>query len=107
MPSTKPVLKIRLAPEEKAAIEAAAREAGLSASQFVLQCSLRKGARFTERADLLLLNLIERAITAVEQIVADQGEDTSPVTVASNLVKADRLIADIDKLRAMFGGHRP
>lgn len=106
MPSTKPVLKIRLDPEEKTAIEDAARDAGLSVSQFVLQCGLRKGARFTERTDLLILNLTERAVAAVERIVADQADDTSPVVVASNLAKADRLIADIGKLRAMFGGAR-
>ena len=106
MPSTKPVLKIRLDPEEKTAIEDAARDAGLSVSQFVLHCILRKGARFTERTDLLVLNLTERAIVAVEQIVIDQADDTSPVVVASNLAKADRLIADIGKLRAMFGGAR-
>lgn len=104
MPSTKPVMKIRLDPEEKAAIEAAAREAGLSVSQFVLQCSLRKGARFTQRTDLLVLNLTERAVAAVEQIVADQSEDTSPITAALNLATADRLIEKVGKLRAMFGG---
>ena len=104
MPSTKPALKIYLEPEQKAAIEATAREAGMSASEFALQCCLRKRARITERVDLLVLNLIERAVEAVEQIAAEQDDNTSAIIVASNLAEADRLIARIGKLRAMLGG---
>ena len=103
MPSTRLELKIRPTPDEKSAIEAAAREVGLSVSAFVLQCCLRKSARMTERNDLLVLNLIERAVLAVEGITSAQDDTASPTVVASNLAKADRLITEIGKLRSMLG----